>query len=51
MVLTYAVEKVQFWMQRYKFLVKEIKWIYDKNAFSNLNRSIQHKLNDEFEYK
>ena len=46
-VLTYAVKKVQFWMQRYQFLVKFIKWIYDKNALSNLNRSIKHKLNDE----
>ena len=31
-------------------LVKFIKSIYDKNALSNLNRSIKHKLNDEFEY-
>ena len=27
------------------------KCIYDKNALSNLNRSIKHKLNDEFQYK
>ena len=39
-------------MQRYIYvLVKFIKCIYDKNALSNLNRSIKHKLNDEFEYK
>ena len=37
-------------MQRFKFLVKYIMLIKDKYALSK-NRSIKHKLNDEFENK